>query len=42
MNTEKILYLGDDNIRQAAAYLAGIMTHYGIPFDRVDSDASPG
>ena len=36
-----ILYLGDDTIHGAAAYLCGVMKHYGIPFDRVDSGASP-
>lgn len=35
---EKILYLGDTALAQAAGYLAGIMTHYGMPFDYVASD----
>jgi uncharacterized membrane protein len=35
------LYLGDDDITRAAAYLSGIMTHFNIPFERVDSSASP-
>ncbi|MDO4550161.1 MAG: glutamine amidotransferase [Planctomycetia bacterium] len=39
--SEKICYLGDDNIHMAAAYLAGIMTHYHLPYDRVDSGNSP-
>lgn len=41
MKNSKVCYLGDGSIQGPAAYLAGIMTHYGIPFDRVDSDASP-
>ncbi len=36
-----ILYLGDGNIHGAAAYLCGILRHHGIPFERVDSDATP-
>ncbi len=36
-----ILYLGDDSIRQAAAYLCGILKQAGIPFDHVDSGTSP-
>ena len=35
------LYFGDDDITRAAAYLCGIMTHAGIPFERVDSTQSP-
>ncbi len=35
------LYFGDDDMTRAAAYLCGIMTHYGIPFERVDSSQSP-
>ena len=35
--SDKILYLGDTAIDQAASYLAGIMTHYGFEFDYVDS-----
>ncbi|MDO4586274.1 MAG: glutamine amidotransferase [Planctomycetia bacterium] len=38
---EKVCYLGDDSIDRAAIYLAGIMTHYGIDFDHIDSDKSP-
>lgn len=41
MKTNKICYLGDDNIHQAAAYLAGIMTHFGLEYDRVDSASLP-
>ena len=36
-----ILYFGDDDITRAAAYLCGVMTHAGIPFERVDSTQSP-
>ena len=36
-----ILYLGDDTIHGAAAYLCGVMKHYKIPFERVDSGTSP-
>ncbi len=35
------LYLGDDDMTRAAAYLGGIMTHFDIPFERVDSTQSP-
>lgn len=35
------LYFGDDDMTRAAAYLCGIMTHYDIPFERVDSSQSP-
>ena len=38
---ERICYLGDGNLDGAAIYLAGIMTHFGLPFDYVPSDASP-
>lgn len=37
----KICYLGDDHMSGAAVYLAGIMLHYGIPFDHVRSDEPP-
>ena len=36
-----ILYLGDDTIYGAAAYLCGVMKCHGIPFERVDSGVSP-
>ncbi len=39
---KKICYLGDDDLSMAAVYLAGIMTHYGLPFDHVPSTESPG
>jgi uncharacterized membrane protein len=37
----KFLYFGDDDMTRAAGYLCGIMTHAGIPFERVDSSQSP-
>ena len=39
---KKVCYLGDDDPTRAAAYLCGVMTHYGIDFDRVDSGTKPG
>ncbi len=39
--SKKICYLGDDHLQGAAAYLAGIMLHYGIEFDYVPSAESP-
>lgn len=39
----KICYLGDDHLRGAAAYLAGILAHFGIEFDYVPSaESAPG
>ena len=35
------IYFGDDDMTRAAAYLCGIMTHAGIPYERVDSSQSP-
>jgi uncharacterized membrane protein len=29
--------LGDDDLGSAASYLAGVMTHYGLPYDHVPS-----
>ena len=37
-----ILYLGDDDISRAAVYLSGVLSHFDIPFERVDSTQSPG
>ena len=37
----RICYLGDDHLGGAAAYLAGVMTHYGLPYDYVPSNESP-
>ena len=39
--SNKIFYLGDDHLQGAAAYLAGILTHFGIEFDYVPSAESP-
>ena len=39
--SNKICYLGDDHLQGAAAYLAGILTHFGIEFDYVPSAESP-
>jgi len=37
-----ICYLGDDHLGGAAAYLTGVLAHYGMPVDRVDgADAPP-
>jgi len=35
----RILYAGDTHLHGAAAYLAGVLTHAGLPFDYVASDA---
>jgi len=35
----RILYAGDTHLDGAAAYLAGVLTHAGLPFDYVASDA---
>jgi len=35
---KKILYLGDTALKEAACYLAGVMTYYKIDFDYVPSD----
>ena len=37
----KICYLGDDSLRGAAAYLGGIMLHFGLEFDYVPSTDAP-
>jgi uncharacterized membrane protein len=37
----KICYLGDDSLQGAAAYLAGIMLHYGMEFDYVPTVEAP-
>jgi hypothetical protein len=37
----KICYLGDDHLQGAAAYLAGVMLHYGLPFYHVRSGDPP-
>lgn len=38
---QKILYFGDTHLKDAAAYLAGVMDHCGWTFDYVPSDAKP-
>mgnify|MGYP001814249796 FL=1 len=38
----RILYAGDSDLGGAAAYLAGVLTHAGLPFDYVSSDAPLG
>ena len=37
----KICYLGDDHLQAAAAYLAGVMLHFGLAHDHVPSTAAP-
>ena len=37
--SNRILYAGDTDMATAAAYLAGVLTHAGLPFDYVPSDA---
>ncbi|MEN8127210.1 MAG: glutamine amidotransferase [Planctomycetota bacterium] len=37
---KRVLYLGDTRLREAAGYLAGVMSHYGIPYDYHPSDSS--
>lgn len=38
---KKVAYFGDGAIGGAASYLSGVMKHYRIDFDRVDSTDSP-
>ena len=38
----KILYAGDSSLTGAAAYLAGVMAHHGLPFDYVTSGGPLG
>ncbi len=38
---KNVCYFGDDAIGGAASYLSGIMAHYGITYDRVDSGFVP-
>ncbi len=37
----RICYLGDDTLQGAAAYLAGIMSHFGLPYVYVASTEPP-
>ena len=39
---DRVCYLGDDDLGGAAIYLAGIMAHFGMAFDHVQSTDSPG
>lgn len=39
---KNVCYFGDDAIGGAASYLSGVMSHYGITYDRVDSGFAPG
>lgn len=38
---KNVCYFGDDAIGGAASYLSGVMAHFGITFDRVDSGFAP-
>jgi hypothetical protein len=38
----RILYAGDTSLDTAASYLAGVLTHAGLPFDYVPSDQPAG
>ena len=38
---KNVCYFGDDAIGGAASYLSGVMSHYGISYDRVDSGFAP-
>jgi hypothetical protein len=37
---KRVLYLGDTRLQEAAAYLAGVMSYYGLPYDYHPSDAA--
>jgi hypothetical protein len=37
----KICYLGDDTLQGAAAYLGGIMLHFGLTFDYIPTSEAP-
>jgi hypothetical protein len=37
----KICYLGDDSLQGAAAYLGGIMLHFGLEFDYIPTSEAP-
>jgi hypothetical protein len=39
---KRICYLGDGALDGPARYLAGIMQHYGLPFDHIADDCPPG
>jgi hypothetical protein len=38
MNPNHVLYLGDTALSGSAAYLAGLMTRFGISYDYLPSD----
>ena len=38
---QRTCYLGDDDLGSAAIYLAGLMTHFGLPLDHVPSSRPP-
>ena len=40
-NFSQVCYLGDDDVTRAAVYLSGIMSDFGITYDRVDGTVSP-
>ncbi|MDO4628838.1 MAG: glutamine amidotransferase [Planctomycetia bacterium] len=42
MKTNKVCYLGDNSVTGPAGYLAGIMTHFEIPYDHIDSEDALG
>lgn len=37
----RICYLGDDTLQGAAGYLAGIMSHFALPYEHIASTESP-
>lgn len=39
MNLQHVLYCGDTSLESAAAYLAGLLTHWNVDFDYVPSDS---
>lgn len=36
--SQRILYLGDSQLTEAASYLAGVLSHYGLPYDYYSSN----
>ena len=38
---DKICYMGDTSLAGAAAYLAGVMSHFGLAYDYVAGDTRP-
>ena len=41
MMNRRVAYMGDDSLPGPASYLAGIMTHFGLPFVHVPSNEPP-